>query len=310
MNNPRQIARSVNLIGVIADARWRPRNARDLQRAASTRPATAPNSRTRAGSRASGAVMIAVSSARSMNGGDGVRSGPSSGITRVRRARACATFSFRHADDRRDVDVVVVRVPAVVVRDHGDRRVAELGLARELRLRHVRHADDVAAPRAIEVRTQPASRTAGPPSRRTCRRAGTGSAPPLPRARARRRAFGHTGCAIDTCATKPGPKKLFSRAKRAVDELIDEHERGLAAGPRASEPQAEIEITSVTPGALERVDVRAVVDRRRRQHVAAAVARQEHELDARELAEQQRVRWRAERRARRDSQRARSSPSS
>src|SRR5260370_23267568 len=35
----------------------------------------------------------------------------------------------------------MLRVPAVVIGDHGDRRVANLGFARELRFRHVGHAD-------------------------------------------------------------------------------------------------------------------------------------------------------------------------
>ncbi len=37
-------------------------------------------------------------------------------------------------------------VPAIIIGDHGDARVAELGLAGELGLGHVRHADHVAAP--------------------------------------------------------------------------------------------------------------------------------------------------------------------
>ena len=41
---------------------------------------------------------------------------------------------------------VVALVPDVVVGHEGQRRVAQLGLARQLRLRHVRHADDVHAP--------------------------------------------------------------------------------------------------------------------------------------------------------------------
>src|SRR3712207_552674 len=55
-------------------------------------------------------------------------------------------------DDGLDRDGVVLLVPAVVVGDERERRVAYLGLARELRLLQVRHADDVHAPRAVHVR--------------------------------------------------------------------------------------------------------------------------------------------------------------
>src|SRR5215218_5912136 len=51
-----------------------------------------------------------------------------------------------------DRNGVVLLVPAVVVRDERERRVANLRLARELRLLQVRHADNVHAPRAVDVR--------------------------------------------------------------------------------------------------------------------------------------------------------------
>ena len=49
-------------------------------------------------------------------------------------------------EDRSDVDLAMVRVPAVIVGDHRHRHVAELGLAGELGLGHVGHADDIGAP--------------------------------------------------------------------------------------------------------------------------------------------------------------------
>ena len=49
-------------------------------------------------------------------------------------------------DDRRDVDMSVVVVPAVIIGHHRHARVANLGFARELCFRHVRHADHVAIP--------------------------------------------------------------------------------------------------------------------------------------------------------------------
>ena len=46
----------------------------------------------------------------------------------------------------------VLRMPAVVVGDHGHGRVAELGLARQLGLGHVGHADHVKAQLPVHVR--------------------------------------------------------------------------------------------------------------------------------------------------------------
>src|SRR3989442_15333456 len=44
-------------------------------------------------------------------------------------------------DNLRCRDRFMLRVPAVVIGDHGDRRVAKLRFARQFRLRHVGHAD-------------------------------------------------------------------------------------------------------------------------------------------------------------------------
>ena len=52
----------------------------------------------------------------------------------------------QHLDDLLNGHVVVIRVPAVIVGDHGHGGVAQLGLARELGFGHVGHADHVAAP--------------------------------------------------------------------------------------------------------------------------------------------------------------------
>src|SRR5690348_8378311 len=43
-------------------------------------------------------------------------------------------------------------MPAIVIRDHGERGVANFGFARELRLREIGHADDVETKLAIRVR--------------------------------------------------------------------------------------------------------------------------------------------------------------
>src|SRR5882672_1470482 len=60
-----------------------------------TRPATASSFLNNSGSRLSGAVIIAVSSVYSMPSGEGVRSGPSMGTTRLISARALSAFSKR-----------------------------------------------------------------------------------------------------------------------------------------------------------------------------------------------------------------------
>ena len=66
-------------------------------------------------------------------------------------------------DHRFHAHRLVLLVPDVVVGDERHRRVAELGLAGQLGLRHVGHADDVDMPqRAIDVATPPSSRTAAP----------------------------------------------------------------------------------------------------------------------------------------------------
>src|SRR6266571_2226323 len=46
----------------------------------------------------------------------------------------------------------MVRMPAVVIGDHGNGHIAQLGLARELRFLQIGHADHIHAPRAIEIR--------------------------------------------------------------------------------------------------------------------------------------------------------------
>jgi hypothetical protein len=55
-----------------------------------------------------------------------------------------------------------------------------------------------------------------------------------------------TGCAIETCATQPSPKKLFSRAKvRSMNwSTMTKSPGGRSA---RSEPQALIETISVAP---------------------------------------------------------------
>ena len=91
-----------------------------LLSSASTRPATASSLASSAGSRASGGVMIATSSARSEPIGQAGARGEGRGASRATSRCALSTFSEQHLDDGLDVDVGVVVVPAVVVGHHRD----------------------------------------------------------------------------------------------------------------------------------------------------------------------------------------------
>ena len=68
-------------------------------------------------------------------------------------ARAARSpFARRFSSSASTRDVLFLLVPAVVVGDQGEGRVADLRLPGELRLGEVRHADDVHAPRPVEAR--------------------------------------------------------------------------------------------------------------------------------------------------------------
>jgi len=57
----------------------------------------------------------------------------------------------QNRDDHIHGDGVVTGMPAIIVGHHRNRRIADLGLAGELRLGHVGHPDHVATPRAVEL---------------------------------------------------------------------------------------------------------------------------------------------------------------
>ena len=154
--------------------------------------------------------MIAPSSARSERTGQG---SCSAGKSRATRAMSRAAFAGIGADDRDDggdVDGVVLRVPAIVVRHHRDGGVGDLGLAGELRLGHVGHADHVVAVLPVgrgfgmgrELRSLHAD--IGAAAREGDALGGRGVGDTLLQARA-------DGCAIETWATQPLPKKELSR---------------------------------------------------------------------------------------------------
>ena len=219
--------------------------------------------RAASGSRARGAVMIAVSSARSQPGGHGARRARAARGASARR-RSCARASalrVQHRDDRRRPHVrLVIGMPAVVVGHHRDARVTELRLAGELGLGHVGHADHVAAPAAGTAATRRGSRTAGPPSRGRCRRGRSGMPERRPAAASASPSRAQTGSRhATTCATQPGAEEALGAREGAIDELVDEHEgagREILAQRAAGADRDQVG----DAGALERVDVGAVVD--------------------------------------------------
>ena len=242
-----------------------------------TLPATASSFANSAGSRASGAVINAVSRARSEPIGHGSCSrGKSRASRATRRWPSLLGVGDQHLDDVLDGDGVVVGMPAIEIGDHGDGGVANLRLARELGLRHVGHADDrVAMPLVGEAFRQGGELRARDADVR-CRRGRSGGGL-RPRLRPRGGcAGGDTGCAIETCATQPVPKNELSRLwVRSTNWSISTKVPG---GSLLLERAAGGERDEVGHArALERIDIGAVVDVGRRQPVAGVVARQKHD---------------------------------
>ena len=114
------------------------------------RPTIGSSSRRTASGTSSGGVTSACAQGARALAVAGDRAGD--GRPRAGALRAVSAFFPRTREDLLGGHRVVVRVPAVVVRDHGERRVADLGLAGELRLLEVGHADEVDAPRPVELR--------------------------------------------------------------------------------------------------------------------------------------------------------------
>ncbi len=242
-----------------------------------------------AGSRAAGAVMIAPSSAVSIGEDSALgRQALGEEADQIGRRGGVGAQHLQHVADL-DVDVA----PAVVVGDHGHAGVGQLRLAGELGLGHGGHADHVAAPRPVERALGPGGELraldgdVGPAlDHRRAGRAGR-------RRRRSGRAARQTGSAMETWAARPGPKKLGSRAKvRSMNWSTTTRVPGASAS--RSEPDRGDREDVGAAGALQRVDVGAGVDGARRQRMAAAVARQEDQAHAAELADKA-----ARRRARR-----------
>ena len=188
----------------------------------------------------------------------------------------------------------MVRVPAVVVRDHGHRRVAQLRLARELGLGHVGHADHVAVPAAVELRLRQAREL------RAFHHEVGAAARDLDASLVRRRrevvaeAVAHR-LRHRHVRHQPGAEEALGAREGAVDELIDDDEGARAEMFAQGADRAHRDDVRHA-GALERVDIGAEIDFRRRDLVTAAVTRQEDQLLAVQLAEQEVVRRLAERR--------------
>jgi len=124
--------------------------------------------------------------------------------------RRIAGIGFHNSYDRSDIDIVMRRVPAIEISDHGDRRVGNLRLAGELGFGHRGHADDIAAIgligerfgerrklRAFDADIRPILDEGDLFGRR-------GGGDPLLQQ-------GATGCAIETWATQPLPKNELCR---------------------------------------------------------------------------------------------------
>ena len=60
-------------------------------------------------------------------------------------------IAFHHGDDRGDIDLRVIFVPAIVIGHHRDAGITKLGFARELGFRHVGHTNHIATPRAVKL---------------------------------------------------------------------------------------------------------------------------------------------------------------
>src|SRR6202008_5095901 len=59
---------------------------------------------------------------------------------------------IKRGNDARDADGIMLGMPAIVVSDHGDGGVADLGFASELGFGDVGHSDDVELHGSMEVR--------------------------------------------------------------------------------------------------------------------------------------------------------------
>ena len=207
-----------------------------------------------------------------------------------RRVRVAMQIVQNHLDGD-----VFLFLPAIVVRRHRHRRVGDLGLARALGLAEIRHADDIVTRAVVRQRL---------------------------RARAERRAFHAdiSAAVVDTGFLRAGclqnnfpqlladrrrkrdvshdaapEKSVVQRLLRAVEKLVDQDDvaRAVFFLQRADGADADDPLHAEF---FHRPDVRAMVQLRGQQAMAATVARQKHHVAPGDLAGEQIVRRAAERR--------------
>ncbi len=192
----------------------------------------------------SGAVTIAPSSAVSI--GLGSRgSGSSAGQRRKRRARL-AGIGVHHRQDFLDPDALLAPAPAIVIGDHRQQRVGQLGLRARGGLRASRSSRSRRRPIGDTSGFRRGSRIAALRSRRSSRPRWTFAPAFSAASPASADSRGQTGSARPTWATSPSPKKLRSRA--TVRSIIWSTATNMpGASSSRSEPIAEIDSRSVTP---------------------------------------------------------------
>lgn len=171
----------------------------------------------------------------------------------------------------------MIRVPTVVVGHHGDRRVADFRLASQFRLRHVRHADDIAFPNILVEQRLRLGGELWPFHGEVSAAAVIGHAdvvhclladipePPANRIR-------HTNM-----GDAPIRKERFLPQKGSVYELIDKDElAGLHVLAEAAAGRHREDIGH--PDAFQGIDIGLIWDMARTVDVAPAVPRQESDI--------------------------------
>ena len=191
----------------------------------------------------------------------------------VQHALHVGGVAIQILDDLAHRDRIVLRMPAIVVGDHGDRGVANFRFARELGFGQIGHADYVEAQLAIAYAIRPAWKIAGLPCRRRCpRRCAFTPARSQASAMCAERCV-QVGLSNPTCATMPPPKKVAMRPPGAIEKLIGDQkiQRRQVVAQRAYRADGN---DAFDAEHFHRADVGAVVDVARRIHVAAAVTRE------------------------------------
>ncbi len=189
----------------------------------------------------------------------------------------------QHGDNLVHANVIVFLVPAIVIRNHGDGDVAQLGFAGQSGLREVGHADHVHAPTAIQI---------GLSFGRELRpfHVEVGAAPLHIHAGATASALKHYRLFLTNWMSKPNVRdksvaeERVDTVARAIDKLIrnDKVERSMlflqrADGRQRNDPR--------DPKLLQPVNVGAVIYLRRHEAMSPTMARQESYISTRQCAQ-------------------------